>query len=92
VTTLRVAEKFSVAAHQAGAAKHFIELVVEPSAAVQASPGYPRLVAALYATTLPESERTPAAAGCVEELTAPEEGDKAASGRPRHTRPPMGGG
>lgn len=67
---LEAALHFKASVREAGALKRFVELVTEPSPAVQQSPGYPRLVAAFYATTLPESQRAAAAAGCAEELAA----------------------
>jgi hypothetical protein len=70
MTALEAAEKFKVSARRAGAEKRFLELVTEPSPAVERSAGYPRLVAAFYATTLTERQRVPAAAGCAEELAA----------------------
>jgi len=63
---------FKAAARRAGAHRRFIALVTEPTPAVERSPAYPRLVAAFYATTLPEPQRALAAAGCAEELAAPE--------------------
>lgn len=61
---------FKAAAERAGAHQRFVELVTEPTAAIAQSPGYPRLVAAFYATTRPEPQRALAAAGCAEELAA----------------------
>ena len=81
MTALEVAEKFKAKARHAGAQKRFLELVTEPTPAVEASSGYPQLVAAFYATTLPESERAPAAAGCAAELAASREGGEASSDR-----------
>ncbi|HEU4737938.1 MAG TPA: hypothetical protein VFS54_02520 [Solirubrobacterales bacterium] len=61
---------FKAAAEQAGAHGRFVELVTKPPPAVEQSPGYPRLVAAFYATALPPPQRALAAAGCAEELAA----------------------
>lgn len=67
---LEAALHFRAAARRAGAHRRFLILITEPTPAVERSPGYPRLVAALYATTLPEPQRALAAAGCAEELAA----------------------
>jgi hypothetical protein len=77
LTPLEAARRFKQGARRAGASKRFIELVAEPTADVASSPGYPRLVAAFYASTLPPSQRAAAAAACAEELAA-ESGGKAA--------------
>lgn len=69
---VEVARHFKEAAERAGAHGRFVGLVTEPTAAVEQSPGYPKLVAAFYATTLPAPQRTLAAAGCAEELAARE--------------------
>lgn len=61
---------FRAAAKRAGAHLRFVALVTQPTAAVEQSPAYPRLVAAFYATTRPEPQRALAAAGCAEELAA----------------------
>lgn len=66
----RAAERFEAAARRAGAHARFIALVTRPTPTVERSPGYPRLVAAFYATTRPEPQRALAAAGCAEELAA----------------------
>ncbi|HEX6206487.1 MAG TPA: hypothetical protein VFZ29_11845 [Solirubrobacterales bacterium] len=67
---LQAAHHFEPAVRAAGAEERFIELVTEPDPAVEGSPGYPRLVAAFYATTLPEPQRVLAAAACAKELAA----------------------
>jgi hypothetical protein len=67
---VEAALRFKDAAKRAGAHQRFVALVTEPTPAVERSPGYPRLVAAFYATSLPSPERTLAAAGCAEELAA----------------------
>jgi hypothetical protein len=67
---IEAARQFEQDARSAGTQERFIELVTEPDAAVEQSPGYPRLVAAFYATTLPEPQRVLAAAGCAQELAA----------------------
>jgi hypothetical protein len=64
------ARRFRSSARRAGVTKRFAALVSEPTPEVEASPGYPRLVASLYATTLPGRVRAAAAAGCAEELAA----------------------
>lgn len=69
---VEAALRFKAAAERAGAHRRFVELVTEPTSAVEQSPAYPRLVAALYATTLPGPRRALAAAGCAEELAARE--------------------
>lgn len=63
---------FKAAAVRASVHQSFVELVTEPTPAVEQSPAYPRLVAAFYATTLPGPRRALAAAGCAEELAARE--------------------
>lgn len=67
---LEAARHYVKAARRAGVRKRFAELVTEPPPKVEASPGYPQLVAALYATTVPGPRRAEAAAGCAEELAA----------------------
>jgi hypothetical protein len=67
---VEAARRFEAAARRAGAHERFIGLVTEPTPAVEHTPGYPRLVAAFYATTRPGPQRTLAAAGCAEELAA----------------------
>lgn len=67
---LEAALHFKAAVERTGAHQRFVELVTEPTAAIEQSPGYPRLVAAFYATTRPEPQRALAAAGCAEELAA----------------------
>ncbi len=92
MTSLQAAERFRPKVRRAGVQRRFVKAVTEPTSAVEASPGYPRLVAAFYATTLPESERTPAAAGCAEELVAYREGGKASSDRTRQKTAAREGG
>jgi hypothetical protein len=72
MTPLEAARHFRGAAREAGAHERFVELVADPTPAVAGSPGYARLVAALYSTTLPPAQRALAAAGCAEELAAHE--------------------
>jgi hypothetical protein len=67
---LAAAMRFESGALRSGVTKHFAKLVTEPTPRVEASPGYPRLVAALYATTVPVKGRAEAAAGCAEMLAA----------------------
>jgi hypothetical protein len=70
MTPLEAARHYEEAARQAGASRRFIELVTEPTRAVEASPGYRRLVGAFYASTLPPDKRAAAAAACAKELAA----------------------
>ena len=70
MTPLEAARHFEADARRAGASRRFVELVTEPTPAVESSPGYPRLVAAFYATTLPPARRSAAATVCAEELAA----------------------
>ena len=92
MTPREAAKHFRAAAKEAGVRKRFAELVTEPTPGVEASPGYPRLVAALYAMTVSEPERAAAAAGCAEELAVDGEGGEVSSGRMRQTAPPNQGG
>jgi hypothetical protein len=73
------AARFASAARRAGVRASFIAMAVHPPASVQRSAGYPRLVAALYASTLPEAEQAQAAAECARELAAGSHGDGALS-------------
>src|SRR6476660_7746951 len=70
MTPIEVAQHYEEAAREAGASRRFIELVTEPTPAVESSPGYARLVAAFYASTLPPDKRAAAAAACAKELAA----------------------
>lgn len=70
MTPLEAAQHYERAARSAGASKRFVELVTEPTPEVEASPGYPRLVGAFYASTLPPKERAAAAAACAKDLAA----------------------
>ncbi len=70
MTPLEAARRFQAAARRAGVKKRFAQLTAQPPPSVAESPGYPRLVGALYATTVPGPARTEAAAGCAEELAA----------------------
>lgn len=78
MTPLEAARHYERAALRAGASARLVELVTEPPLSTEQSQGYPRLVAAFYATTLPPVQRAAAAAGCAEELAAPARGGKAA--------------
>jgi len=73
-TPLEVAHSLRAIAEHGGPRERFAELVVDPTPAVAESPGYPRLVAALYATTLPPPKRAQAAAACAKELAAASHG------------------
>ena len=92
MTPLEVARHFEAAARRAGATKRFVQLATEPSAKVESSAGYPRLAAAIYATTTPEKSRAQAAAGCAEELAVNGEDGEAAPERAGQTAPPSQGG
>jgi len=92
MTPLEVARRYEVAAREAGATKRFLELATEPSAKVESSSGYPRLAAAIYATTTPEKGRADAAAGCADELAVNGEDGEASPQRARQTAPPSQGG
>jgi hypothetical protein len=70
LTPIEAARHFRDAALAAKVRLHFVELVAEPGAKIESSSGYPRLVAALYATTVPAADRASAAAGCAKELSA----------------------
>jgi hypothetical protein len=70
MTPVEVAHRFKSEAESAGAHDRFLEAVTEPAGAVKNSPGYPRLVAALYAMSRPQAQRALAAAGCAQELAA----------------------
>lgn len=83
MTPLQAAKRYELAARRAGATREFAALVADPPPAVKSSPGFPRLVAALYATTLPARQRADAAAGCVEELASRSSGRQASSDRAR---------
>lgn len=78
---LQAARHFRASARAAGAQARFLELVAFPSPRVRASPAYPKLVASLYATTVPARDRAAAAAGCADELAASSPGGGAAPGR-----------
>ena len=69
LTPLQAAKRYAPLAREAGVRKSFTELVSHPSPAMKSSQGFPRLVAALYASTLPAPQRADAAAGCAEELS-----------------------
>lgn len=71
---LQAARQFSDAAKRVGATLRFVAAVANPVPAVRKSPGYPRLVASLYGTTVPTRQAAAAAAGCAEELVAPPQG------------------
>jgi hypothetical protein len=87
LTPIEAALHFRQSARKAGAGWRFLELATEPASSVQASPGYPRLVAALYAMSVPATERAQAAAGCAEELAATSPGGGAAPDRARMEKP-----
>jgi len=70
MTPREAADHFVAAARRAGVTKRFAELAADPPPSVAESPGYPRLVGALYAATVPDPRRAEAAAGCAKELAA----------------------
>jgi hypothetical protein len=74
LTPLQAAGRFELPARKAGASKDFASYIAHPPPSTLNSPGFPRLVAALYATTLPAKQRADAAAGCAEELASPSSG------------------
>lgn len=92
MTPLEVARHYEAAARKAGVTKRFAKLATEPSAKVESSSGYPRLAAAIYATTTPEKGRAQAAAGCAEELAVVGEDGEVSSERTGQTAPPSQGG
>lgn len=67
---LEAALHYKAEAREAGASKRFVALVTEPTPKVESSPGYARVVAAFYASTLPPAQRAKAAASCAKELAA----------------------
>jgi hypothetical protein len=75
LTPLQAAQRYAPAARNAGVTKAFAAFIADPNPHTVSSPGFPRLVAALYATTLPAGQRASAAAGCAAELaSAPDAG------------------
>lgn len=62
--------RYVAAARRAGVGKPLTRIVADPPPSVADSTGFPRLVAAVYAATVPKRQRTAAAAGCAEELAA----------------------
>lgn len=80
-TAPQIAARYELPARHSGVDKEFAEFVADPPASVRNSAGYPRLVAALYAATLPTNQRTAAAAGCAEELALSTNGGRASSNR-----------
>jgi hypothetical protein len=70
MTPLEAAQHYKQAARKAGAGARFLELVTEPTPETKASPRYPQLVGAFYASTLPPAKRAAAAAACAKELAA----------------------
>lgn len=92
ITPLEAASRFEAAAVKAGVDEEFAKYVAEPPASTVNSPGYPRLVAAIYASTLPEKQRTEAAAGCAEALASPSTGGQGSSKRAMQEGPSSSGG
>jgi hypothetical protein len=88
MSALQAAQRYELPARHAGVDKKFAAFVANPPSSTQASSGFPRLVAALYASTLPATQRADAAAGCAEELASRSPGGQAspkrasAQGRP----------
>jgi hypothetical protein len=70
MTPQQAAKRFELVARRSGVGKQFAAFVADPPPTVENSPGYPRLVAAVYAATLPAPQRADAAAGCAEELAS----------------------
>lgn len=70
MSPLEAARHYEREVRDAGASKRFLELVTDPTPAVESSPGFPRVVAAFYATTLPPDQRAAAATACAKELVA----------------------
>jgi hypothetical protein len=75
LTALQVAKRNERAAVKAGVRPNFANSAVKPVSGTEDSPAYARLVASLYATTLPPVDRPSAAMGCVEELASPSGGN-----------------
>jgi hypothetical protein len=92
MTPLEAAKHFEEPARRAGVDKDFAKFVAEPSAATVNSPGYPRLVAATYASTLPVKQRPEAAAGCAESLASRSSGGQGSSKRATRQGPSATGG
>lgn len=92
MSPLQAARHYEAAARRAGVTKRFARLAAEPTAKVESSSGYPRLVAALYAMTTPEKGRAQAAAGCAEELAVNGEDGEASPERAGQTAPTSQGG
>lgn len=91
LTPLEAARRFGEKASRAGVHGRFLRSVTEPAPSVEASGGYPRLVASLYATTVPPAERALAASGCAHELAVAVQGGGAASNRSRRNALPSKG-
>jgi hypothetical protein len=77
LTPLEAAKRFELPARRAGVEKEFAEFVADPPPQTLESSGYPRLVAAVYAETVPAKQREEAAAGCAEELALSSSGGQA---------------
>jgi hypothetical protein len=81
MSPLEAAKHYELPARHAGVDKEFAKFVAHPPPSTETSDGFPRLVAALYASTLPAAQRADAAAGCAEELASPGSGGQASSKR-----------
>lgn len=91
LTAREAARRYRKGALRRDVRRSFVNLVADPSDRVADSRGYPRLVAALYATTVAAPQRREAAAGCAEELAAPGGGGEASSTRTGQQELPLGG-
>jgi hypothetical protein len=91
LTAREAARRYRDDALRAGVRRSFAALVADPPDRVAASRGYPRLVAALYATTVAAPARREAAAGCAQELAAPSGGGRASSTRTGQEELPLAG-
>jgi hypothetical protein len=92
MTPIEAAAHFEGPARRAGVEKKFAKYVAEPPTSIVNSPGYPRLVAAIYASTLPVKQRAEAAAGCAESLALSSSGGQGSSKRAMQEGPSSSGG
>jgi hypothetical protein len=69
-TPIEVARRYELPAEGAGFGKELAAYIANPPASTKSSTGFPRLVAALYASTVSAAQRSAAAAGCAEELAS----------------------
>jgi hypothetical protein len=92
MTPLEAARHFEGPARKAGVKVNFAKFVAQPPSSTINSPGYPRLVAAIYASTLPPKQRAEAAAGCAERLALSSSGGQGSSKRATQEGLPSAGG